>query len=1596
MSNTQTITTTENENQLNQNQKGIEIKMASYQKISNPLITFLSAVFDEQIPDNFENYKGIHQYQKYINLQETHDFIHEKLGQENGDKFILMLNDGNTYEYFTHPYLSKDLWHLVDKLYGKENDYYRKTLKVLEPSAGTGNLLRAANVKRVTNDDTATVNQKYNLESYAYELNPVNAFILKQTLPDVKFLGNDFLENNLEDDQFDLVVANPPFSKEKIYSEELGKDSLHNQIIFQSLRKLKVGGYMVMIINENFISTMKKLKSKKGSNTLFENHILNSISVIKTDSIPMEFFPDILTQTYFVILQKHDEILPKVKLLEKLTNEKLEALSNNNKNYNNYLQYYYTKKKDVSTPYGKTITLRYFQDNNTISHYTPDPYYYIRNFDYELELPTSLPNTEISYIHNKNNEVTDVKATVNEEENKFTVQLDKGFDLYKSILLEDRTNITQVDTLKNDLKDYILKTLGQYQNLSATMREIADSHIFGDAYKELSEFDSNNQFVNENILNNSLKEENYPLEFISNNVYLLYIHFSSQLSDMDKILNAITATAKKPAEEIVDFLVNNNIIIKTQDGYKDIIKDEILKHTLQKFYYKKELSVEENNLLEKFESAGGIIENKISDQSLIINSEIFNNINVFYIFKSFLSQKYNVIYTDSPLDFKDKFNKTIKTLGYGSAVNELQEIADTNKIAEVFNKIAKNKSLKVNTKDPEFNTIQTKINNDIAAKLQEQYQEYLKEIDGKYEQNDMEFKKIKPFESMINILVKNTLSQYENIFNKTLIKEIDIDKIPFQNKDITLRQHQKSAIATILKQPATLLAHAVGAGKTYEMIFSFEAMQALNQAKRGLFIMPKSLQKPFQAEYKKSFPLTKIIALESKDLNTKNIQKTYLKIIQNNYSAVIVTYEGYENMSNEFIDLTIEEVTRKLISTEGKYAKKALQKQLHDLTEKKAKLATSNDNHRVNLDFDDLNFDVLYLDESHYYKNRVPADSPSDIKGATGSNVNKAEKNHLLTQLMLNKGNKVIWATGTYVSNSINELYVIQETLAPNTLQGLSYKQWLDKFAVVENVTEFAPSGTGFVDVRKITKFKNLTYLLNQLNTFIDFAGAKSLDLNLPKPHYHVVDISANQLQLDLMKEIAERAEDIKQNRVEPYEDNYLKLTSDGKKVGLSLKLYDQDAYKASDTQKPAEVAKNVARIYHETAQERLTQAIFLDLGTSNNSDKFNVYDYIKNMLIELGVDESDIVFANDRDKLKGKAYDNFYESLNTGEKRIIFASTSKGGVGANYQKRLKAIHHVDILWKPSDLIQREGRIIRQGNQNIDVDIFVYLTKDTFDTNLWQKVSGKQTILSQIYEGVPAIDSGEDFTGNESLNYEEILQATISDPSIKRIFELKKEIYNMELLRETSKAQNRKRNLRIKNLTSKIRVKKDTLTKNLTLLKGFQSSSKGIKFVSDQQQERAQELYNTIQKTYTKAKFINTVFADMFKHSYNSDSLKPKLYDEVFVLNGVTFSYNGEILINSELLSYNTYNFKATVNDQIVGSWTFDEYNYKQSSAQLHNLVNQELLMSKITTNIDETKSLYSEYKTLINAHNEEFDETIYQNKIKELSLLTAEKETAA
>lgn len=643
---------------------------------------------------------------------------------------------------------------------------------------------------------------------------------------------------------------------------------------------------------------------------------------------------------------------------------------------------------------------------------------------------------------------------------------------------------------------------------------------------------------------------------------------------------------------------------------------------------------------------------------------------------------------------------------------------------------------------------------------------------------------------------------YNNLYNRTVTREYDGSHLVIDGlaSNISLRPHQKNAIQRIVEERRALLAHEVGSGKTLTMLGAGFKMKELGMVNKPLYVVPSSLTAQFGQEIMKFFPTKNVFVTTKKDFIKSNRKQFISRIITGDYDAIVIGDSQFEKipMSKELQQAYIRDKLSELreikerSSEQGgdSHTVKQIEASIKGFKEQLQKLQEIDQDSFI--EFENLGIDCLFVDEAHHFKNIRPVTNLGNVAGIT----NKTSKKNIDMEMKVRQiqseydNTGIIFATGTPVSNSISEMYTMMNYVQPDVLERYQvehFDAWVGAFGQIENSMELSPTGDKYQPKKRFKKFTNLPELMKIYKETTDIQTSDMLNLPVPEARIIPVESELTESQRDYLADLVERSDAVKSGQVEPTEDNMLKITSEARKLAIDMRLFD-GGYDLSDNNKLLQVVDNVERIYYEGDDNKVTQMIFSDIGTpksKTNQGNFDVYNELRNLLIERGIPAQEIAFVHDANTDEKK--NTLSRKVNAGEVRVLLASTEKGGTGLNVQRKMKAVHHLDVPWRPSDLTQRNGRIVRQGNENKEVDIYHYITKGSFDNFLWETQEKKLKYITQIMTSKDPVRSAEDID-EQTMTASDFKALATGNPYLRQKMELENQL---NLLENQKRAFNR-------------------------------------------------------------------------------------------------------------------------------------------------------------------------------------------------------------
>ena len=1262
---------------------------------------------------------------------------------------------------------------------------------LLEPSCGIGNFIGML--------PDAMQNSKI----YGVELDTISAGIAQQLYQKTTIAAQGFEETNLPDSFFDGVVGNVPFGDFKVSDKRYDKHKflIHDYFFAKSLDKLRPGGVMALVTSKG---TMDKENSAVRKYIAQRSELLGAIRLPNNTfkgNAGTEVVSDIL------ILQKRDRLIDIEPDWVHLDTDENGIKMNS----------YFVQHPEMILGEMKMVSGRFGMEATCV------PY---ENADLAAQLDEAVAN-----IHG---EITEYEAEEELEEEDNSIPADPTVRNFSYTVVDDKiyyrenSRMTPVEvsaTAENRIKGMIairnsVRTLIELQTEDYTDSEIkAEQERLNRLYDT---FSGKYGLINSRANTSAFSQDSSfsllsALEIIGEDGELerkadmfskRTIKPHTPVTSVDTASEALAVSLGEKATIDMDYMME--LSGKSENEIFEDLKGVIFLNPLYEYgnsYEPKYLTADEylsGNVREKLKIAKNSAElypedykvnvealQKVQPQDLTA-SEISVRLGatwlppddvqefIFHLLETPRYAQWNIKVHFSP--FTSEWNIEGKSYDKGnvrayntygtSRINAYKIIEETLNLKDVriFDYIEDDEG----RKKAVLNKKETAIAQSKQEMIKQEFQDWI--------WSDPERR-------------ERLCKFYNEKFNSVRPREYDGSHIIFNgmNPEIELREHQKNAVAHILYGGNTLLAHAVGAGKTFEMVAAAQESKRLGLCNKSLFVVPNHLTEQWAAEYLQLYPAANILVATKKDFETKNRKKFCGRIATGDYDAVIIGHSQFEKipMSIErqraILEQQLEEITggiAELKRNRGEnFSIKQLEKSKKSIKQKLDKLNDQTKKDDV-VTFEELGVDRLFVDESHYYKNLYLYTKMRNVGGIAQTEAQKSSDLFMKCRYLdeITGGRGTVFATGTPISNSMVELYTIQRYLQYNTLvkNGLQhFDAWASTFGETITAVELTPEGTGYRAKTRFAKFYNLPELMAMFKEIADIKTADMLNLPVPEAKYHNIAVKPSEMQKEMVASLAERAEQVRGGGVDSSVDNMLKITNDGRKLALDQRMLN-DMLPDFEGSKINACVDNIYRIWKENADKKSAQLVFCDLSTPKNDGTFSVYNDIRKKLIERGIPESEVKFIHEADTdMKKKE---LFQKTRKGEVRVLLGSTQKMGAGTNVQDKLIALHDVDCPWRPSDLEQRSGRIVRQGNENPQVDIYRYVTEQTFDAYLYQLVEGKQKFASQIMTSKSPVRSAEDID-ETALSYAEIKMLATGNPYIKEKMDLDIQVQKLKMLK---------------------------------------------------------------------------------------------------------------------------------------------------------------------------------------------------------------------
>ena len=1286
--------------------------------------------------------------------------------------------------FYTPPVVISAIYKAMEQMDFKEGN-------ILEPSCGIGNFIGML------------PQSMENSRVYGVEIDKISAGIAQQLYQRSSIAGQPFEEANIPDSFFDAVVGNVPFGDFSVADKRYDKNHflIHDYFFAKSLDKLRPGGVMALVTSKG---TMDK------ENPAVRKYIAQRAELLGAIRLPNNTFKgnagtEVVSD--ILILQKRDRIIDIEPDWVHLNTDENGIRMNS----------YFVEHPDMVLGDMKMVSGRFGEESTCVPYENADL--------------AALLDEAVSNIHGEINEYEQDEEL---EEEDYSIPADPNVRNFSYTLLDDviyfreNSRMSPVDmsaTAENRIKGLIEIRNSVRHLLELQTEDYPDSDIkaemqrlntlydeYTKKYGLISSRANNMAFSRDSSysLLSSLEvlDEGGNLERKADIFFKRTVKAHKPVTSVDTATEALAVSMGEKAEVDMDYMCE--LTGKSEQEIYDELQGVIFLNPLyenNRYSEQKYLTADEylsGNVREKLETAQKSAAVNPDTYSINVQalervqpepltaSEISVRLGATWIPPEIIQQfvfeflgtpryaqwkmqlHYSPYTSEWSIENKSYDNTNIKAYRtYGTdRINAYRIIEETLNLKDV--RIFDYVEDEFGKRKPVLNKKETTI----ALQKQELIKEGFREWIWKDPQRRERLCKI-----------------YNEKFNSTRPREYDGSHITFSgmNPEIELREHQKNAVAHILYGGNTLLAHAVGAGKTFEMTAAAMESKRLGLCSKSLFVVPNHLTEQWAAEFLQLYPAANILVATKKDFETANRKRFCGRIATGDYDAIIIGHSQFEKipMSIErqraLLEQQIDEITDGIAELKENRGDNFSIKQLEKTRKSiKVKLQKLNDQTRKDdvVTFEELGVDRLFIDESHYYKNLYLYTKMRNVGGIAQTEAQKSSDLFMKCRYLdeITGGRGTVFATGTPISNSMVELYTIQrylqyETLVENGLQ--HFDAWASTFGETVTAYELKPEGTGYRTKTRFAKFYNLPELMAMFKQVADIKTADTLNLPTPTPHYHNVAVKPSEMQKTMVADLAERAEKVRGGNVDPSVDNMLKITNDGRKLALDQRMINP-MLPDNEGSKINVCVDNIFTIWQDNTEKKSAQLVFCDLSTPKPDAEFSVYTDIRQKLIERGVPESEIRFIHEAKTEVQKQ--ELFKKVRKGEVRVLLGSTQKMGAGTNVQNKLIALHDIDCPWRPSDLEQRSGRIIRQGNENPDVEIYRYVTEETFDAYLYQLVEGKQKFAAQIMTSKSPVRTAEDID-DTALSYAEIKMLATGNPYIKEKMDMDIQVNKLKMLK---------------------------------------------------------------------------------------------------------------------------------------------------------------------------------------------------------------------
>ena len=1352
-----------NENQANEQEKEILSKYVGWGGLAD--------VFDENKKGQWENARN---YLKEVLTSEEYSNARE-----------------STLTAFYTPKI------VIDTMYkGLKNLGFEKG-NILEPSCGIGNFI-------------GNLPEEFsNSKVYGVELDSLSGNIAKKLYPESNIQIKGFEKTVFSNNSFDIAIGNVPFGDFKVIDRDYNRNNfmIHDYFFAKSIDKVKSGGIIA------FVTSSGTLDKKDASVRKYIGERTEFLGAIR---LPNNIFKGIAgteVTSDIIFLKKRTELKQENQDWYELSKDK------NGLTYNKYFvdnpQMIIGEMKEISGRFGKTVACIYDSDN-----------------DLKISLDNAIQNIKGSYEKTAGEKETILNEIENVERNfSFVKRENEVFFKENNELIskdfseKDKNRVLKYIDLSKKLRDVI-----QVQKENCTDEELKQRQAILDRiYNDFTEkFGYLNSKQNAKILG---EDSTYPLlasvelldeekNFIGKSDIFSKrtIKYSKAIEKVDKPEEALILSISQKGK--VDFEYMEKLSNISEKELKKYLKGQIF-YDLKKFEYVPQDEYLSGNIREKITLVDKFLNYKEQNTEYDLKLDI--GIDELKYQKEKLQEvmpkpleaseiNIRIGATWIPAKHIEKFiSETLQTNLW--VIDMKVEYSDFTSEWHISNKNLDKSNPLVNMTYGTSRANAFKLIEDALNLKDTKIFDYVTDGDGKkkavlnkketllvQQKQDILKQKFKDWVFENPVRREELTKIYNEKFNSIRLREFDGSNLTFDgiNPEIKLRKHQLNAVARTLYGGNTLLAHVVGAGKTFEMVASCMESKKLGMSSKSLFVVPNHLTEQMGREFMELYPGANILVATKKDFETKNRKKFIGRIATGEYDAVIIGHSQYEKipMSKDYqqkhIQDEINEIVKNILKLKEENNQNFTVKQL-ETTKKKleTRLQKLNDDFKKDdvITFEELGIDKLYVDEAHAFKNLYIYTKMRNVAGIGQTEALRSSDMFMKCRYMdeITGGKGIVFATGTPVSNSMSELYTMQRYLQYEELKSRgenNFDSWASTFGETVTAIELSPEGNGYQSKTRFSKFYNLPELMTNIKQFADIQTADMLNLPTPEVEYKKILTKPTEHQKKILESFSERAEAVRNQKVESTEDNMLKITNDGKKLALDQRLINE-MLPDDPNSKVNNCVQNIFDIWENSKENRSTQLVFSDMSTPKSDKSFNIYDDMKSKLIEKGIPENEIAFIHDANNEKQK--DELFAKVRSGDIRILFGSTQKMGAGTNVQNKLIALHDLDVPWRPSDLEQRAGRIVRQGNENKKVEIYRYVTENTFDSYLWQTIENKQKFISQIMTSKTPVRVAEDID-ESTLNYAEIKALATGNPLIKEKMDLDMEVSKLTLLESNYKS----------------------------------------------------------------------------------------------------------------------------------------------------------------------------------------------------------------